>query len=96
MFAWDAHDKGVSVHLLAEPTKIELLKKEFDKKKEELKSEARESIIDKYGGKEHLDAPPRTLLLAQTEEYVEYSRRGEVSNIIDKQIQLNFLLLLKN
>ncbi len=31
-----------------------------------------------YGGEEHLDAPPRELLLAQTEEYVEYSRHGAV------------------
>uniref|UniRef100_A0A672MS92 Pre-mRNA-splicing factor SLU7 n=1 Tax=Sinocyclocheilus grahami TaxID=75366 RepID=A0A672MS92_SINGR len=31
-----------------------------------------------YGGQEHLDAPPRELLLAQTEEYVEYSRHGAV------------------
>lgn len=31
-----------------------------------------------YGGQEHLDAPPRELLLAQTEEYVEYSRHGVV------------------
>lgn len=31
-----------------------------------------------YGGQEHLDAPPAELLLAQTEDYVEYSRHGTV------------------
>lgn len=31
-----------------------------------------------YGGQEHLDAPPPELLLAQTEDYVEYSRHGTV------------------
>ncbi|KAK7922853.1 hypothetical protein WMY93_009755 [Mugilogobius chulae] len=41
-------------------------------------SEQRESILEKYGGQEHLDAPPRELLLAQTEDYVEYSRHGAV------------------
>ena len=34
------------------------------------------SILDKYGGEEHLEAPPRELIFAQTEEYVEYSRCG--------------------
>uniref|UniRef100_A0A1B0BFB8 Pre-mRNA-splicing factor SLU7 n=1 Tax=Glossina palpalis gambiensis TaxID=67801 RepID=A0A1B0BFB8_9MUSC len=27
LFAWEAHGKGVDVHLLAEPTKLELLQK---------------------------------------------------------------------
>lgn len=34
--------------------------------------------MSQYGGEEHLDAPPRELLLAQTEDYVEYSRHGAV------------------
>ena len=29
-------------------------------------------------GQEHLEAPPKQLLLAQTEDYVEYSRHGTV------------------
>ncbi|XP_014208085.1 pre-mRNA-splicing factor Slu7-like [Copidosoma floridanum] len=86
LFAWEAHEKGVSVHLLAEPTKIELLKHEFDKKKEELKKTARDTVIEKYGGKEHLDAPPPALLLAQTEEYVEYSRTGNIIKGQERQV----------
>ncbi|KAJ8684415.1 hypothetical protein QAD02_020207 [Eretmocerus hayati] len=86
LFAWDAHEKGVTVHLLAEPTKVELLKQEFDKKKEELKDEAKNAVIEKYGGKEHLDAPPPALLLAQTETYVEYSRTGNVIKGQEKQV----------
>ena len=58
---------------------VEFLKQEFDKKECELKDKARNAVIDKYGGEEHLDAPPRALLLAQTEEYIEYSRTGNVS-----------------
>ena len=79
LFAWDAHNRGLDVHLLAEPTKLELLKQEYDKKKDELKSQAKSSVIDKYGGEEHLNALPKSLLLAQTEEYVEYARDGKVS-----------------
>ena len=78
MFAWDAARKGLDVHMLAEPTKLEALKKEFEKKKTEFKTDVNKSILDKYGGAEHLEAPPRELIFAQTEEYVEYSRHGKV------------------
>lgn len=86
LFAWDAHEKGVDVHLLAEPTKLELLKQEYDKKRDELKDKARDSIIERYGGEEHLEAPPKTLLLAQTEHYVEYSRYGKIVKGQDRQV----------
>lgn len=86
LFAWDAHEKGVDVHLLAEPTKLELLKQEYDKKRDELKDKARDSIIERYGGEEHLKALPKSLLLAQTEHYVEYSRYGKIIKGQDRQV----------
>lgn len=86
VFAWEAYEKGVDVHLLAEPTKLELLQKEFDKKKEQFKTEIHANVIEKYGGKEHLEAPPKTLLLAQTEHYVEYSRSGKIIQGEEKPI----------
>ncbi|XP_064589447.1 LOW QUALITY PROTEIN: pre-mRNA-splicing factor SLU7-like [Zonotrichia leucophrys gambelii] len=78
LFAWEACDKGSEVHLQADPTKLELLYKSFKAKKEDFKAQQKESILEKYGGQEHLDAPPAELLLAQTENYVEYSRHGTV------------------
>lgn len=86
LFAWEAYGKGVDVHILAEPTKLEMLQKEYEKKKEELKSEVKDTILDKYGGEEHLKAPPKSLLLAQTEEYVEYSRTGKIIKGQEKQV----------
>ncbi|KAG7200868.1 hypothetical protein KM043_003231 [Ampulex compressa] len=86
LFAWEAHERGVDVHLLAEPTKLELLKQEYDKKRDELKDKARDSIINRYGGEKHLDAPPASLLLAQTEEYVEYSRYGKIIKGQDRHV----------
>ncbi|XP_066993652.2 pre-mRNA-splicing factor SLU7 [Anabrus simplex] len=86
LFAWEAYEKGVDVHLLAEPTKLEMLQKEYDKKKDQFKSQVQESILQRYGGEEHLDAPPRELLLAQTEDYVEYSRYGKIIKGQEKQI----------
>ncbi|XP_033122450.1 pre-mRNA-splicing factor SLU7-like [Anneissia japonica] len=78
LFAWEATDKGTDIHLQADPTKLELLNREFEVKAEDFKKGQKNSILDKYGGQEHLEAPPRELLMAQTEDYVEYSRQGTV------------------
>lgn len=76
----------MDVHLLAEPTKLELLQKEYDKKKDQFKSQVQASVLEKYGGEEHLEAPPKSLLLAQTEDYVEYSRSGKIIKGQEKEI----------
>jgi len=78
LFAWDAYERGADVHLEADPTKLALLNKEFKVKKEDFERNKKEGIVEKYGGEEHLNAPPKELLLAQTEEYVEYSRTGKI------------------
>ncbi|XP_032914361.1 LOW QUALITY PROTEIN: pre-mRNA-splicing factor SLU7-like [Catharus ustulatus] len=71
LFAWEACDKDCDVHLQADPTKLELLYKSFKVKKEHFKAQQKESILEKYGGQEYLDAPPAELILVQTEDYVE-------------------------
>ncbi|XP_055586234.1 pre-mRNA-splicing factor Slu7 [Uranotaenia lowii] len=86
LFAWEAHGKGVDVHVLAEPTKLELLQNEYEKKKDQFKDTVKNKVLEKYGGEEHLEAPPRALLLAQTEHYVEYNRSGKVVKGEDKPI----------
>ena len=79
VFAWEAYEHGTDIHPLADPTKLEMMHKEFKVKKDDFKSEQQQSVLEKYGGEEHLDAPPKELLLAQTEHYVEYSRLGNVT-----------------
>uniref|UniRef100_UPI0037E80467 pre-mRNA-splicing factor SLU7 n=1 Tax=Semicossyphus pulcher TaxID=241346 RepID=UPI0037E80467 len=86
LFAWEAYERGSEVHLQADPTKLELLHKSFKVKKEDFKEKQRDGILEKYGGEEHLDAPPRELLLAQTEDYVEYSRHGAVLKGLEKAV----------
>uniref|UniRef100_A0A182T4H0 Pre-mRNA-splicing factor SLU7 n=1 Tax=Anopheles maculatus TaxID=74869 RepID=A0A182T4H0_9DIPT len=86
LFAWEAYGKGVDVHVLAEPTKLELLQKEYEKKKSQFKDEVKNKVLEQYGGEEHLAVPPKALLLAQTENYVEYSRYGKVIKGQDKPI----------
>ncbi|CAD6186858.1 unnamed protein product [Caenorhabditis auriculariae] len=78
VFAWQATRKGVYAHSIAEPTKLEALKREFEKQKGETKDETKKELLEKYGGAEHLDRPPEELLLAQSENYVEYNRKGKV------------------
>lgn len=86
LFAWEAHGKGVDVHVLAEPTKLELLQQEYEKKKDQFKDASKNKVVEQYGGEEHLQVPPRALLLAQTENYVEYSRFGKIIKGEDKPI----------
>jgi pre-mRNA-processing factor SLU7 len=79
IFAWEASDKGVSIHTQADPTKLELLNKEFHEKKNQFVKTVQEQLIDRYGGEEHLNSIPRELVVeAQTEQYVEYNRFGKV------------------
>lgn len=85
LFAWDAYEKGVDVSLQAEPTKLELLQKQFVEKKEEFKQKVSDDLLEKYGGREHLEVPPTELLLGQGENYVEYSRHGKIIKGAEKQ-----------
>lgn len=78
LFAWDAHRQGLDVSLQADPTRAAMLHKEYEQKKEEIKSTVRDSIIAKYGGEEHLIVPPKEFLFAQSDIYVEYSKTGTV------------------
>lgn len=66
VFAWEAYEKGTDVHLQADPTKLELLSKEFQNRRDQFKKRAKNSVLEHYGGQEHLETLPKQLLLAQT------------------------------
>ena len=58
--------------------------KEFQIKKEKLKSQTKEDIVDKNDNATYEDKPPMELLMGQTERLVEYDRacwiiKGQVS-----------------
>jgi pre-mRNA-processing factor SLU7 len=86
MFAWEAADKGVEVHQQADPTKLELLHKEFKQRYEECAKNIKASVLEKYGGAEHLEALPKELIFAQTENYSEYNRYGNVVKTQEKAV----------
>lgn len=47
MFAWEAYEKGADVHLQADPTKLELLHKEYRVKKGKFEQDKKLSVLDK-------------------------------------------------
>ncbi|KAL2320001.1 hypothetical protein Fmac_028970 [Flemingia macrophylla] len=76
--AWEAFDKGQDVHMQAAPSQAELLYKSFKVRKEQLKYQTKETIIEKYGNAADEDKLPRELLLGQSERQVEYDRAGRI------------------
>lgn len=86
VFAWQAYEAGTDVHLQADPTRLDMLNREVEKRKDDFKSSLKEGVLARYGGEEHLQAPPKQLLMAQTEDYVEYSRHGTVIKGNEKPI----------
>lgn len=86
IFAWEAYEKGVDVHVQAEPTKLELLHKEFKQRYEETAKSIKANVLEKYGGGEHLEGLPKELVFSQTENYAEYSRYGNVVKTQEKAV----------
>lgn len=78
LFAWQAEQRGNIVHANSNPTQAMLIYKDYLERKEKLKDTSKTSILDKYGGEEHLQQIPKELLAGQTENYVEYSRTGQL------------------
>lgn len=78
LFAWQSEMRGNDVHANSNPTQAALVYKDYLTKKEKLKDTSKTSILDKYGGEEHLQQLPAELRSGQTENYVEYSRTGKL------------------
>lgn len=78
VFAWQAAEKGIDVHLQALPTKTEIVQKEFEIKKKEHSETIARFINQKYGDPESQAKPAKDLQLGQSEHYVEYSRTGRI------------------
>ncbi|CAA7390496.1 unnamed protein product [Spirodela intermedia] len=76
--AWEAFEKGQDIHMQAAPSQAELLFKNYKVVKEKLKSQTKESIMEKYGNAASEEPLPRELLLGQSEREVEYDRAGRI------------------
>lgn len=73
VFAWQAAEKGIDIHLQALPTKAAMIQKEFDANKVEYNTKIENFIAKKYGTQEQ-----QPKLSQQSEAFVEYSRTGKV------------------
>jgi len=77
-FAWEAFEKGTEIHLQGAPSQAELMFRQFREKKENLTKKNKDAILEKYVGKEQTQPEEdKQLMLAQTEEYVEYTPTGQ-------------------
>ena len=58
LFAWDAEKKvgEGAIHVQADPSRAELMRRKVEKRGEELKDKKRKQVLDRYGGEEYLDA----------------------------------------
>ncbi|KAL7518029.1 hypothetical protein ACHAWX_002892 [Stephanocyclus meneghinianus] len=87
LFAWDAEKKlgteGV-VHVQADPSRAELLRKQVERKGEEIKDRKRKMVLDRYGGEEYLDKGDKNSVMAEeratrfgvSHAELEYNRDG--------------------
>lgn len=78
LHAFEAFDKGQDVHMQAAPSQAELLYKNFKVNKEKLKSQVKDTIMEKYGNAASEMDIPRELLLGQSDRQVEYDRAGRI------------------
>lgn len=76
--AWESFEKGQDIHMQAAPSQAELLYKNFKVIKENLKSQTKDTILEKYGNAANEEEFPRELLLGQSEREVEYDRAGRI------------------
>ncbi|KAL1188894.1 Pre-mRNA-splicing factor SLU7-A [Cardamine amara subsp. amara] len=76
--SWEAFDKGQDMHMQAVPSQAELSYKCFKVAKEKLKSQTKDTVMEKYGNAATKDEIPIELLLGQSERQVEYDRAGRI------------------
>jgi pre-mRNA-processing factor SLU7 len=88
VFAWDAMDKGVDVHFQAEPTKAAVLRKTYAQKKKDHSSKLKQSVLDKYGGMEHLKVITPSFLRIEGEALVSHF----IIEFFDKSNSIKFFI----
>lgn len=76
--AREAFEMGQDIHLQAAPSQAELLYREFKVKKDTLKKQTKQDIMNKYGDAASADIPPMELLLGQSERQIEYDQAGRI------------------
>lgn len=82
-YAWETQESAAAkkLHLQANPTEGEILRKKQTQEAAEKKAAARKALLDKYGGDEYLlDGNKKALVgtLKANERYIEYDESGHI------------------
>lgn len=73
----DAHEKGLDVHMQANPSLAEMLYKQFRDKKDQIEDKSKQDVVTRYGSAA-APVPEEVKALTGSERYVEYDRTGRV------------------
>jgi len=78
-FGWEAcHDINSVPNIFAEPSQAALLFESYKQRKRQHESELKNKLTDVYGGLQYAKAPPKALLIGQSEVYREYTADGSL------------------
>jgi pre-mRNA-processing factor SLU7 len=89
-YAWESQESsgattgGKKLHLQANPTEGEIIRKKQTQEAETRRSAQRKALLDKYGGAKHLDSAPTkpSARVLENEAYVEYDATGSIKGQI--------------
>lgn len=80
-YAWESQERGdkSKLHIQANPTSGEYLRKKEFKEKTEKREADRRALFDKYGGEKHLKRNALTdIAITESERYIEYDEFGGI------------------
>lgn len=85
LYAWNASQRGHNLTLEAAPSAAHFMHNNFNENKETLAEKQQRLLREKYGDAAG-EAPDKSLLLGQSENYVEYDRTGRITKGADKVV----------
>lgn len=89
-YAWEGAEKtgakASNIHLQANPTQAQFLRKKELEESNAKKEAHRKALLEKYGGQEHLVRDPlKDTAVTENERYVEYDERGKIKGEAEKK-----------
>ena len=90
-YAWEGSEaagaRASNIHLQANPTQAQFLRKKEIGDAAEKKEAQRKVLLAKYGGQEHLVRDPlkEVAVVTENERYVEYDERGKIKGEAEKK-----------
>ncbi|KAL1851936.1 mRNA splicing protein [Paecilomyces lecythidis] len=80
-YAWESQERGGKdkIHLQANPTSGEILRKKHEQESEAKREARRKALLEKYGGEEYLQPSPlKDAAVVENERFVEYDETGAI------------------